>query len=472
MKTEPLGTSRHAALDGPAFQPLRVLEIEIGNRLPDIERAEAAPGQPYERALVLVRLHTQPLGALELPLEQGSLSASACATAIWHSLAAEIRAHLLQDGLPAPLSLEAAGLPSAQIPTCLLARQALLADAPFVSVVVGTRDRPDSLATCLRSLLKLDYPRFEIIVVDNASTSRATAEVVRELGGEQASLRYVREDRPGLSWARNRGLHEAHGEIVAFTDDDAVADRYWLTELVRGFAAADRVGCVTGLVFPLELETQAQLWFEQFGGFNKGYTQRIFDLGAHRVRNRLYPYSAGIFGGGVNMAYRTATLRALGGFDPALGTGTPALGGEDLAAFFQIITSGNTLVYAPSAIVHHMHRRDYAGLQKTMYDYGVGLTAYLMKCIIEKPIRLLAVPAWIPTALAFGISAQSKKDAWRPVGFPLELNKFERKGMVDGPIRYIRSRRQRRRVSQAHFSLGSVGLTAESPRASIEQQKL
>ena len=179
--------------------------------LPDIGPCEAAPGQLYERALALVRLHTRPLGALELSLEQGGLSAKACADAIWQALAAKIRAHLLQDGLPVPETLQTGGLPSVGTPACLQARQTLLANAPFASIVVGTRDRPANLATCMRSLLALEYPHFEIIVVDNAPSSSATADFIREVYADEARVRYLREDRPGLGWARNCGLQAVRG---------------------------------------------------------------------------------------------------------------------------------------------------------------------------------------------------------------------------------------------------------------------
>src|SRR5438270_12782283 len=107
----------------------------------------------------------------------------------------------------------------------------------------------------------------------------------------------------------------ARGEIVAFTDDDVVVDRYWLAELVRGFSMAADVVCVTGLVMPLELETQAQLWFEEFGDSTQRFTLRIFDLQEHHPNTPLYPY-AGSFGSAANMAFRTAFLRSVGGFDP------------------------------------------------------------------------------------------------------------------------------------------------------------
>src|SRR5262249_21670265 len=151
----------------------------------------------------------------------------------------------------------------------------------------------------------------------------------------------------------------AKGKILAFTDDDVVVDRYWLIELVRGFNLADNVGCVTGLVLPLELETAAQRWLEEFGGFDKGFIPRVYNLKENHPKTPLYPYTSGRFGTGANMAFTSACLDSIGGFDPALGPGNLADSGEDLAAFFQVVMRGHTLVYTPSALLYHLHRRDY-----------------------------------------------------------------------------------------------------------------
>ena len=126
----------------------------------------------------------------------------------------------------------------------------------------------------------------------------------------------MREDHPGLSWARNCGIMAARGEILAFTDDDVVVDAYWLTSLVRGFEVAEKVACVTGLILPLELETPAQFLFEAYGGFTRGFIRRIFDLKEHRPQLPLHPYIAGRFGTGASMAFTAAFLDSEGGFDP------------------------------------------------------------------------------------------------------------------------------------------------------------
>ncbi len=428
------------------FRPIRILEVEIGGPLSAIPASDDETGQPFERAMVLVRLHSMPLGVVRLQLEKGGLDAEKQAQALWLALREEITTHMRLDGLPEPAGLDAEGLQSAATPKCQKEREALLTNAPFVSVVVATHDRPTDLAISLQSLLSLDYPNLEIIVVDNAPSSSATADFMRETYGDQEMIRYVREDQPGLGCAHNRGLEDVRGEIVAFTDDDVVVDRWWLAELVKGFAGAANVGCVTGMIFPRELQTQAQMWIEQHGGFGKGYVRRVFDLAENRPAGHLYPYAAGAFGSGANMAFRTAALCAVGGFDPALGAGSPGVGGDDLAGFFQIIMAGYALVYEPGAIVHHLHRREYAGLRKQVYGYGVGLTAYLTKCLIDRPSLLFDFAVKIPGGLAYALSARSPKNRRKHYDYPRELTMIELKGMLHGPFAYVRGRGQTRHM--------------------------
>jgi GT2 family glycosyltransferase len=363
---------------------------------------------------------------------------------IWRVLRAEIAAHLSADGLPPCKELSAAGLPCAALPPCLRARQAILDNPPFVSIIIGTRDRPDQLRACLRSLLMLDYPRYEIVVVDNAPSTSATADLMRQEYGASTRVRYLREDYPGVAAAHNHGLAHVQSELVAIADDDVVVDRHWLIELVRGFAVTENVGCVTGMIFPAEIETPTQGWIEQSVGFNKGFAPRVFDLSENKPKHPLYPYTPGMFGSGANMAFKTAALRAIGGFDPALGAGTLALGGEDLAAMFDIVTHGYRLVYQPAAIVQHWHRRDYAGLRRQAYGYGVGLAAFLTRAIVVRPSRLFDFIVRIPAGLAYVFSARSPINARKSPDYPSELTQIERRGMLAGPFRYLRSRWQAR----------------------------
>src|SRR6185312_6444167 len=110
-----------------------------------------------------------------------------------------------------------------------------------------------------------------------------------------------------------------------------------------------------GRIVPYELVTRAHAWMEGYAGYDKGTSRRVFDLGEHRPEDPLFPFTAGSLGSGANMAFDTSVLRAMGGFDPALGAGTRARGGDDLAAFFEVLQRGHRLVYEPAALVRHRH---------------------------------------------------------------------------------------------------------------------
>src|SRR5579884_2906545 len=210
----------------PEFMPMRILEIELGQPLLSISAFDEKKEVRYHRARCLIRLHMHPLGLVDLQIDGEELDPDQYATIIWLALHEQIKEHLREDDLPEATELNAEGLPSLCTPKCIAEREAFLQKAPFASVIVGTRDRPEQLAACLSSLLALHYPHYELIVVDNAPATQATAELVNKFAANCSYLRYVREDHPGSSWARNRGILEAKGEIIAFADDDVVVDPY------------------------------------------------------------------------------------------------------------------------------------------------------------------------------------------------------------------------------------------------------
>ena len=276
-------------------------------------------------------------------------------------------------------------------------------------------------------------------------------------------MRYLREDRPGLGQAHNRGLAAISAPIVAFTDDDVIVDSQWLTVLAANFAANSNIACVTGLILPAQLETRAQYWAERHGGFGKGFERKLYDLTDHRLPGRLYPYAAGQFGSGANMAFRTDALRRIGGFDPALGAGTPARGGDDLAAFFDVIQAGYQLVYEPEAIVWHHHRREEAGMRRQAFGYGVGLGAYLTKLVLDRPASLLQLAVALPAGLTHILGASSPKNKRLADDYPAALVWRERLGILAGMPLYLRSRAARRRSSGGSRVEPSGALSTVSP---------
>jgi len=410
------------------FEPADVVEIELDRPLPALRRRAAA------RARALVRLHARPLGLIDLPLPRSGLSADACARLVWDTLRAEIAAHLAGDGLGIPTALTADGLPASAGPGPCNAARGRRHAGP-VSVVIATRDRPGPLARCLTSVAALDHDAFEVIVVDNAPATAATKELIARA---HPGVRYLREDRPGLAAAHNRGLAAATGAIVAFTDDDVTVDRRWLREIAAAFARDPRIGCVTGLILPAELRTPAQLWADDHWGVAKGFRERLYTRPLRHLSARAYPYTAGAFGSGANMAFRADALRALRGFDPGIGTGTPARGGDDLAAFFAVIAAGRAILFTPAALVWHWYAEDVATLRRQAYGYGAGLTAYLAKVVADDPTRLVDLAARAPAALAHtrGLArSRSPGD-----GRPADLRRLERRGMAGGAAAYARGR--------------------------------
>ncbi len=249
---------------------------------------------------------------------------------------------------------------------------------PSLTVAVCTKDRPERLARCLRSILNVDVPegaaRPDVLVVDNAPSDGQTRGVVEEFPG----VRYTLEPRPGLDFARNRALHEATGDIIAYLDDDVVVDRGWLRGLAEAWGEHPDAAAFTGLVLPFALETPAQILFEANGGFSRGF-EKLRYHGQVQPGNPLYPTGAGIFGAGANMAFRRDVLEQLGGFDEALDTGAPLPGGGDLDIFYRVIRAGYPLVYEPAYLVFHEHRRDLDGLRRQYETWGRGFMAFLDK---------------------------------------------------------------------------------------------
>jgi GT2 family glycosyltransferase len=409
----------------------------------EVELSAPAPGLAVvgdtvapSKIMTLVRLHAAPLGVVFLDDRDGP-SWRAHAATVWAALGDEINAHLSSDGLDrvsGPEDLPT--LVTESPPECHRRRTG--AAQPLITVIVATRERPESLRECLRSVLATDYPGIEVIVVDNDPTTAATATMVEQ--SFSGRVRYLCETRRGLGAAHNRGVAEATGDILAFVDDDVVVDRHWLCALAEGFAAAPDVGCVTGLILPAQLETPAQVLLERHGGFDKGFEQRIYDMEAYRPADPLFPFRAGDLGSGANMAFDASLLRRLGGFDPAIGAGTFARGGDDLAAFFRVVVSGSRLVYQPGALVWHRHHRDLASLGRQAYGYGVGFGAFLASAVAHEPAMLPALLRRMPGGLAYAVRRSAPTNVDRFRDWPDEFLGLERRGMLVGPFAYLVSR--------------------------------
>lgn len=409
--------------------PVYIYELEISRPISDIFLPARTDGMPYTGVLVLVRMDRAPVGYAFLA--PGELAASAIARQIWTQASTGINRQRSRLGLAPVDGLTEAGIP-------VEAAADATAENPMVSVVMCTRDRPQSAIRALRDLAALRYESYEVIVVDNAPRTDATLEAVRAGFGDDPRIRYVRERRPGLSCARNRGAAEAAAEIVAFTDDDVRIDPWWIDGIARGFGQSAGVACVTGLIATAELENDSQLYFHLREGWGTECERRVFDLTENRDDSRLYPYSAGIFGAGANFAISRTVLKEIGGFDEALGAGTRSGGGEDLDMFMRVILSGHRLVYEPSAIVWHFHRTDLPELRKQMRAYGSGLTAALFAVMMRDRRARIEIPLKALSGV-FRLRDLSGRVNDNPA-LPSGLMLRELAGMLAGPSLYLANR--------------------------------
>lgn len=440
-----------AAAAPSSWTPISVTEVELSQPLPHLRRTPAGG----TRARVLVRLHGHPLAESDVDLPPNGLPPAALARELWAQHGDVIRTHLAGDGLTAPLTVPAAGLQlRATEPRCSAERRRVIAEGPHITAVVATRDRTDSLLRTLHDLEDQDYPRYDVIVVDSAPSDHATARALHELSWTGPGLRYLRLTEPGLAIAHNAALPHVHGPWVAFTDDDVEVDSGWLTGIAAGALSRPDAGCVTGLLLPAELDTYAQVLLEQFGGYGRGFTARTWSV-RDDTDDPLFPYTAGRFGSGANMAYRTDVLRELGGFDPATGAGTRARGGDDLLGFLRVLRAGYALAYRPDAIVRHHHHRDVDALYRQISGYGVGLGAYLAAAVADDPAILPDLLRRALPAARHLMCGSSPKNRAKTATFPPILTKAERRGLLTGPLAYARSRRN------AHDRGEGLGTAAE-----------
>jgi len=400
---------------------VKLVEVDIAEPIPGI------PGAPgYSSIQVLVRDSGAPVGRVYLEAHEDGISPDRLAAEISNWCSTD----LLRSSVYQMLAGDSAETQSQE-------------PLPFISVLVCTRDRPESLIHALRSLQALDYPNFEVLVIDNCPTQSETEKLA-----VQYSFRYVIESRPGLDWARNRGITEAAGDVIAFIDDDGAADPQWLWGLARGFADPG-TRCITGLVLPLELETRAQELFEiAYGGFGRGFRQKVFRAGT-LWKDALRRPSIGT---GCNMAFRKSVFNEIGLFDPAFDVGTPTGGCGDLDMFHRLMRKGLTIEYRPEVVVYHRHRESMEDLRKQLRNYGRSFMAFQTKCFIyepdERPAILRFVLKWYLTWCLKRIVRRLLSR--RREHMPLRLILAEALGSLGGTGAYFRAVKQARDIAAAH----------------------
>lgn len=413
--------------------PEAVAEWELTSPVPTLPAA-TADGRPYASVHLLVRRDSQPLGVVVVPLPSTP-----------EQVLAIVAAHLA-GSLPDRPDLRPEGIPPRPGGAWLTGRRRALEAGPSFTVVVCTRGREARLPEVLRQVTSLDHPRFDVVVVDNVPQDDTVERLVKD-HQYPVPVHHVVERRPGLSWARNAGWAAASGDVIAFLDDDEAPDRHWLAEYARAFTEVPGAGVASGMILPRSLDTPAERVFEQLGGHSKGRAWRrvVFDQASHRAQHPLYPLPP--FGAGGNMAFRRETLRVIGGFDVALGAGTPGRGGEDTAAIADAMLAGFTMVWEPAAFVRHGHYSTLDGAHQQLRGYGIGLTAFYTRMVLADPRRLVRLARLAPRAVVdLALPGSVRNAPAQGVALPSGLSRQRLIGMAAGPAGYLRSRRIQARL--------------------------
>ncbi|MGA9789105.1 MAG: glycosyltransferase family A protein [Terriglobales bacterium] len=218
-----------------------------------------------------------------------------------------------------------------------------------ITVILCSYNRCQLLAEALESVAASTLPEsveWEVLVVDNNSTDR-TREVVEDFRHRYPGrFRYVFEPRPGKSFALNTGVREAHGDVLAFTDDDVTVEATWMQNLTACLSDGEWAGAGgrTLLAHPFS----PPRWLTLTGPDNLGYVLApLFDHGLQPFELREAPY-------GANMAFRKAMLEKYGGFRADLGPKPGSeIRNEDTEFGRRLIAAGERLRYEPAAIVYH-----------------------------------------------------------------------------------------------------------------------
>jgi glycosyltransferase involved in cell wall biosynthesis len=229
----------------------------------------------------------------------------------------------------------------------------------MISVVVCTYNRSQTLARMLASYFEqegIGDAEHELIVVDNNSSDETRGTALKY--ASRRGFNYMREPEQGLSAARNRGIKQARGAVIAFLDDDVLVDRRWLQTLRQCYR--DTSAAVVGGKAVLLLEADPPPWF---GPFFREWLSEV-DLGTVR---REVPDGLGLYG--VNLSFDAAALKAAGGFETHLGRrGTQLMGGEETTLVGRLAAESARIIYEPGAAVKHI-----VGKERLTWNYFVSL---------------------------------------------------------------------------------------------------
>ena len=252
-----------------------------------------------------------------------------------------------------------------------------------VSIIVPTRNRPQMLRRCLKSIVSAysSYAYDELVLVDNDS-DETEAKLNQQLA-EEFGATYCWESRRGVSFARNAGIKIARADTVVFADDDFIVDKDWVKNLVPNYED-EQVMCCTGRMLPYRHDEASNLFYRTMG-YDRGDSRRIFTavdvklikllrtvslMGRMRLGDKApvpWAIGSGFY------SFRRSTFAKVGYFDdlyaPQIHTGA---GSEEMDMFYRVLKSNYKIVYEPRAVVSHDDPQTMEGIINKSYSYGIG----------------------------------------------------------------------------------------------------
>ncbi len=288
-------------------------------------------------------------------------------------------------------------------------------DLPFVSIIVPAYNCRSTIEKCVESLKALDYPNYEVLIMDDGSTD-GTGKYLDTV--EDIRVMHLENGGPGR--ARNIGLEHARGDYVAFTDADCVVDSSWLCTLMQGFKKDDVVGVGGDQQSPAD-ETL-------FGKRVNGFLKAIGFVAAYMKRDGK-SHRRVAHNPTCNVVYKKAAIREVGGFNEALWPG------EDVELDYCLSRKGYRFLYTPDAVVYHYRPRTLGAFSRMMFRYGWA-QAYLVRkygmfrLVHWEPLALLvAFIGWIV------LLAVNPIEAFGALGLSLIITLFYLFFAARGPVR-------------------------------------
>lgn len=232
-----------------------------------------------------------------------------------------------------------------------------------ITVLVCTRNRPEIIESCIKSILNNTYCDFEFLIVDQ-STDKRTEEIVKKYMNADKRIKYLHMDGQGKTKALNLGVRNSSGDIIAQTDDDCIVAEDWLENIIETFQKNPDVAVVFGSV----VDNKAP-------GGRKGRDLIKDGKFAGRLSKLLF------IGDAANRSVRRVVYEKIKGHDELLGIGTPLLGSEDQDFVYRVLKAGFKVLCVRKIIVtHYVYRvRDLNSYISVIRGFQIGEAAYLFK---------------------------------------------------------------------------------------------